>query len=312
MEKKTLPEPLNIKDQIANLKSIGLIIEDVGYASSMLDDISYFRLVKAYSIGLKEKNGCYYKGVTFEQLVELYLFNANFRQLTFAQIEKIEVNLRSRLSNYFSTKYGVLGYLDSANFADQKYFEKFLQEIEREVNNNRRAPYIKNFQENYIDGQIPFYALVEVFSFGTLSKFLKNMKPEDKTALAKQYGIPYTFLESWIESLSYVRNVCAHYGRLYNAKLTKTPKLFKKYREQNISSIRIFGILCCMKHLLPGDEHWKEYVDTLASLFEKYPHVDISTMGFPENWRFYWRTNKSESNLLLKNTHVNRISLNAK
>ena len=118
------------------------------------------------------------------------------------------------------------------------------------------------------------------------------MKPEDKTALAKQYGIPYTFLESWIESLSYVRNVCAHYGRLYNAKLTKTPKLFKKYREQNISSIRIFGILCCMKHLLPGDEHWKEYVDTLASLFEKYPHVDISTMGFPENWHEILLENK--------------------
>ena len=250
----------------------------------MLDDISYFRLVKAYSIGLKEKNGCYYEGVTFEQLVELYLFNANFRQLTFAQIEKIEVNLRSRLSNYFSTKYGVLGYLDGSNFADLKYHEKFLQEIEREVNNNRRAPYIKNFQENYTDGQIPFYALVEVFSFGTLSKFLKNMKPEDKTALAKQYGIPYTFLESWIESLSYVRNVCAHYGRLYNAKLTKTPRLFKKYRKQNIGSIRVFGILCCMKELLPGDEHWKEYVNALSLLFKKYPHVDISTMGFPENW----------------------------
>ena len=83
MEKKSLPEPLDINDQIANLKSIGLIIEDEKYASSMLDDISYFRLVKAYSIGLKEKNGCYYEGVTFEQLVELYLFNANFRQLTF-------------------------------------------------------------------------------------------------------------------------------------------------------------------------------------------------------------------------------------
>ena len=232
MEKKTLPEPLDINDQIANLKSIGLIIEDEKYASSMLD----------------------------------------------------EVNLRSRLSNYFSTKYGVLGYLDGSNFADLKYHEKFLQEIEREVNNNRRAPYIKNFQENYTDGQIPFYALVEVFSFGTLSKFLKNMKPEDKTALAKQYGIPYTFLESWIESLSYVRNVCAHYGRLYNAKLTKTPRLFKKYRKQNIGSIRVFGILCCMKELLPGDEHWKEYVNALSLLFKKYPHVDISTMGFPENW----------------------------
>ena len=28
-----------------------------------------------------------------EQIVELYLFNANFRQITFAEIEKIEVNV---------------------------------------------------------------------------------------------------------------------------------------------------------------------------------------------------------------------------
>jgi len=36
---------------------------------------------------------------------------------------------------------------------------------------------------------------------------------------------------------------------------------------------------------LPSDEHWKEYVNNLSLLFDKYPHVNISTMGFPENWR---------------------------
>ena len=33
------------------------------------------------------------------------------------------------------------------------------------------------------------YALVELFSFGTLSKFFKNMKNEDKKAVASIYGI---------------------------------------------------------------------------------------------------------------------------
>ena len=55
-----------------------------------------------------------------EQIVELYLFNANFRQITFAEIEKIEVNVRCRIANYFAETYGVLGYKGAENFADEE------------------------------------------------------------------------------------------------------------------------------------------------------------------------------------------------
>lgn len=80
--------PMTIDEQIENLKSLGLIIENEEYAKKILNDISYFRLIKAYSLGFKPKNGKYEEGVTFEQIVELYLFNANFRQVTFVEIEK--------------------------------------------------------------------------------------------------------------------------------------------------------------------------------------------------------------------------------
>ena len=44
---------LTIDEQIENLKSIGLIIKDEARAKSILNDISYFRLIKAYSLNLK-------------------------------------------------------------------------------------------------------------------------------------------------------------------------------------------------------------------------------------------------------------------
>ncbi|HBA68391.1 MAG TPA: CAAX protease, partial [Lachnospiraceae bacterium] len=50
-------------------------------------------------------------------------------------------------------------------------------------------PFIKNFMNNYEAGDIPFYALVEILSFGTLSKFYKNMKNTDKKQIAAIYGI---------------------------------------------------------------------------------------------------------------------------
>lgn len=214
------------------------------------------------------------------------MFNSKFRQELFAQIEKVEVNLRCRLSNDFSCKYGNFGYKTPENFANDVYYREISDSIKEEAGRNKKATFIRNYIQNYENGDIPFYAVIELFSFGTLSKFFKNMKNEDKKNLAKKYyGIGYTYLESWIEHISYVRNICAHYGRLYNAKFPKTPALYVEYSEAHIKNNRAFATMICLKHLLPNDRHWFEFVDTIELLFEKYSSVNIETMGFPENWK---------------------------
>ena len=284
-ELKKQQPPMTIDEQVENLKSIGLIVDDEEYAKKILNDISYFRLVKAYSLNLKPKNGCYDKQTTFKEIVDLYLFNANFRQIIFPEIEKVEINVRCRVANFFAEQYGVLGYLQAENFADENYHAQFLKDINEEIGRNSKAPFVRNFRENYEGGNLPIYALVEVFSFGTLSKFYKNMLNKDKKAIAKSFGVGYTYFESWLESISYVRNICAHYGRIYNAKLSKTPILYKEYTQVGIGNNRIYGVLLCLKHLLKNDVHWNLFVDKIELLFDKYQYVKISTMGFPENWK---------------------------
>lgn len=278
-------EPLSVGQQIKNLKRLNLFIEDEAAAIRFLNNVSYYRFIKAYSLGLKPKNGSYYDGVTFDQLVELYLFNSDLRQMLFPLIESVEINLRCQVSNYICNTYGVLGYKEPGNFTDVAHHAAFLWDAESETFRNKNAPFVKNFLNNYENGDIPFYALVEILSFGTLSKFYKNMKNPDKKQVASAYGIGYTYLESWIESIAYVRNICAHYGRLYNAKLTKTPKLYRQDIEQGAVNNRIFGVLCCMKHLFTNNERWIEFLDGMEALFGKYPHASITTMGFTENWR---------------------------
>ncbi len=285
MELKKHQEPLSVGQQIKNLKALNLFIEDETAAVKFLNNVSYYRFIKAYSLGLKPKNGSYYDGVTFDQLVELYLFNSDLRQLLFPLIESVEINLRCQVSNYICNTYGVLGYKEPGNFTDAAHHAAFLWDVESETFRNKNAPFVKNFLNNYENGDIPFYALVEILSFGTLSKFYKNMKNPDKKQVASAYGIGYTYLESWIESIAYVRNICAHYGRLYNAKLTKTPKLYHQDIEQGAVNNRIFGVLCCMKHLFVGGRRWAEFLDSIEVLLSKYPNVNIATMGFTENWR---------------------------
>ena len=284
-ELKKHQPPMTIDEQVENLKNIGLIVDDEEYAKKILNDISYFRLIKAYSLNLKSKNGCYNKQTAFKEIVDLYLFNSNFRQLIFPEIEKVEINVRCRLANFFAEQYGVLGYLQAENFSNENYHAQFLEDIKEEVRRNSKAPFVRNFNENYEGGNLPIYALVEVFSFGTLSKFYKNMLNKDKKAIAKTFGVGYTYFESWLESISYVRNICAHYGRIYNAKLSKTPILYKEYTQVGIGNNRIYGVLLCLKYLLKDDDHWNLFVDKIELLFDKYPCVQISTMGFPENWK---------------------------
>ena len=280
-------QPMSVDEQIENLKQLGCIIEDEESAKSFLNNVSYFRLIKAYSLGLKEKNSNYNENITFEQIKGLYLFNAKFRHLLFPEIEKVEINLRCRIANYFSQKYGVLGYKDSSNFQIEEYHKKFLEDIEIELKRNSKSSYVRNFLDNY-EGGLPFYALIELFSFGMLSKFFKNMKNADKKAIASMYNVGYTYLESWIEHLAFVRNICAHYGRIYNENLSISPILYKQYTTKGVSSLRIYATLVCLKHLLPNNEHWQRFVVEIDLLLSDFPCADKRLMGFPDDiWQNY-------------------------
>ncbi len=281
---KPLSNAFTVKEQIDNLYSLGLSIENEEDAARVLNEISYFRLIKAYSLGLKPKNSNYFENSSFDTIVSLYEFNTAFRQLMFTLIEQIEVNLRCRVGNYFSLKYGVLGYENPENFSDSEYHLQFINDINHEIERNSKSPFVRNYKEHY-GGKIPLYAAVELFSFGTLSKFFKNMKNADKKAIASLYGINYKYLESWLESITYIRNICAHYGRIYNAKFTKRPMMYKQDLEQCIDNSKMFAVLLCISRLIVHDNKWFNTLDQIELLFEKYYVVKLSAIGFPHNWK---------------------------
>jgi len=285
-DKRKMPkkhqEPIDVKRQIENLKNLGLTVEDEEATCRFLNNVSYFRLIKGFGGGLKNEDLTFKSGVSFDQIKGLYIFNAKLRHLIFSQIEKVEVNLRCRIANYFSCRYGVLGYKDPNNFKDPNYHARFLKEISIEIERNAKSAFVKNFQNNYEGGELPFYALIELFSFGMLSKFFKNMKNEDKKEIAKYYGVGYPYLENWVEHLAVVRNVCAHYGRLYNVNLTSRPQLYRQYTERKITNYRVFATFICLKHLLPNDEHWNSFIVKVSMLIDKFPCANPAYMGFPK------------------------------
>lgn len=135
--KKSHQAPIDVNEQIENLISLDLQLEDKDYAKSVLSRVSYYRVVKAYSITLKE-NGKYIEGTTFKNIVDLYLFDMELRHILFSLIEHIEVYLRAVITNYFSLKYGNFGYKDLSNYKKKNFQKSTLKELEREIKRNKK------------------------------------------------------------------------------------------------------------------------------------------------------------------------------
>ena len=170
---KTIQKPFTVEEQIQNLKDINLIIEDEEKAYSFLSQVSYYRLIKGYSKGLKE-DGRFKNGVTFDWLIELYEFNNELRKTLLPILERIELSLRCNIGNYFSIKYeskGSVGYTIKENFENDGNYNSVYKKLEDCKERAKGNEFIKHFENEYVDGNPPFYALVEVLGFGTLSCF---------------------------------------------------------------------------------------------------------------------------------------------
>ena len=103
--------PVPILEQIEMLKSRGLLFNDESKAAHYLSNISYYRL-RAYTYPFQnnnDENHPFITKVSFEEIINLYVFDRHLRLLIFDRIEKIEIALRTQIIYNFSLAYGSFG-----------------------------------------------------------------------------------------------------------------------------------------------------------------------------------------------------------
>ncbi len=292
---RSVKSPLTYEEQIKRLKDFHkLSIDDDEEALLILKKINYYRL-SGYGIGLTLPNDKdkYRQGISLKHLYQLYKFDSEMKNLLSLVIEQIEIQFRANISYHLAINYGALGYLDSSNFADRKdangksVLNKILGEFKTMVERSKRLPFVKHHLVNY-DRQFPIWVAVELFTFGNLTSLYSIMQDKDKDAIAKLYGTKDVYLNSWIRLLQEVRNLCAHYARVYNLIFKTTPKLYKEYdfltKDSRTEKTKIFYVLLVLKRLL-DTEQWDEFYLKFKSLLNKYSqYIKLSFMSFPEKW----------------------------
>ncbi len=124
-------------------------------------------------------------------------------------------------------------------------------------------------------------------SFGTLSKLFKGMLYQDQQRVVAPWGVLPNVAETWLHSLSYVRNVCAHHGRLWNRELAISPRIPHQPGWSGVvNSKRIYCVLCILQHMTShstceGD--WAADAVRLLHEMDGRPRWQ-NAMGCPPAW----------------------------
>lgn len=275
--------PKTFDEQIEILKNRGLIIEDYDYAKFILSNVNYYRFT-AYLLSFKNADDTYKEGVTFKQISLIYNFDRELRALLIEILSSIEISFRTYIAYTIATNHGSLGYLQKNNFKNEKYHSDFLLNLKREKLNNSNKLFIKHHNEKY-NGKLPIWVATEIMSFGMLSKLYANMIPDDTTYIKNNLcRVNPTLVNPWLQSLTHIRNQCAHYGRIYNYNfpIIKIKNQDKKY---NLNPNKIFYYIVAMNYLMADRNAWnKSFIKLQEIINNYYNYIDLELIGFPKNW----------------------------
>ncbi len=303
-----MPKPfLSFDAQIAHLETNkNLTIPDHDFAKSMLRQIGYFSLIGGYKTPFKNPTTKKYKdGTTFEDILALYKFDENLRELFLKYILQIERHLRSLLSYYFTDKHGEsqAHYLNPANYTSNPRCRadvaRLISTLDNLANHNSDYPYINHQRNTY--NNVPLWVLVSGITFGSLSKFYSFTTQDLKVKVSKNFDkVNERQLEQYLTVITKFRNVCAHNERLFsyqtrndipNTTLHQKLGIPQNGTQYVCGKRDLFAVVIAFRYLLP-DEDFKKFKASLSRILKHYLDSGAMTeadlyryMGFPSNWK---------------------------
>lgn len=305
---------LSIAQQRLLLQSRGLTVSDAPAFETALRSIGYYRL-SAYTHTFRRvvpgtrgsgvvRHESFIEGTTAEQVLALYEFDRRLKLLALDAIERIEIALRFDVAHTLGRR-DPFGHLEKASL-DRRFVEAsgasgasgYQRWREGFDATQRRAkePFVDHFATAY-DGRMPIWVAVEILSFRQLSVLYQGLKPAMRYEIAQTHHLPDPkVLASWLHSLTYLRNVCAHHARLWNRNVVVQPGLPNQLAVPMLGHLRegsprptsrAYGLFAISQYLLRGIDRDAEWAHALREHIATLPvggPVGAAVMGFPPGW----------------------------
>jgi len=296
-------------EQVELLKKRGM-----GVGSENLDhwlqSVGYYRLSGYwYPYRAIKSNGHradeFVAGTNFDDVAKLYEFDRKLRTLVHDGIERVEVAIRSSVSN-------TIGEIDPFAYQNKSIFRPgFAHANWISTVNTRIGRAHKNstmVQHHFIKygGNLPIWALVEILDFADTSKLFSGLTSKHQWTIAENLGISiidtrlspnqrskarkHHPLARWMEQITVVRNTAAHHSRLWNSTFVPAPTAAMK-TVTGLESLpegqseRLYGALLVIAKITskasPGTP-WANRVDQLVdTTFSEIKLRDPQEMGYP-------------------------------
>ena len=282
-----LKSALTFQQQLYHLKNDkNLIIGNERNALIVLTKENYYR-ISGYALEFKKKDK-FIDGTTFEQIYHLYKTDKVMRTILFELINDIEIYLKSQLANYFSLKYGPDGYRDVSNFKNSVDAQVMIDKCDEMIKKKPNHLVVKHHVNKY-GGILPLWAMIEMMSFGNVSKFFMNLKTKDKKEICRSAfkDIPSDKLENFYHCLVYFRNECCHYARLYMMRHAIQPKLYKPSTFVNgtYDYRSTYSFILILLYVNPNKKLGEKAIAELKKLKIKSKVDFVSKYGFDPKWR---------------------------
>lgn len=282
----------------------GLIVKNRPYALHYLETVGYYRL-SGYTLLLEtpgtsvanqnrmmlyQRTHVFRQGASFEELIHLYDFDRRLRLHILDAIERIEVAFRTVLSNHMTLKYSdTHWYMQTTHFVKKYDHNRLLKQIERETlkrSPKKRNAFCNHYYQTYTSPSLPpIWMVAEQLSMGAWSQVYENLRQSrDRKDIAREFDIGPEELASWMRSLSYLRNLCAHHARLLKINYALLPRTSSVL--PNTINDKKFIIFAAVIHYLlrrvSPSSQWSARTKELLASFETLDHKDL--LGFHKDW----------------------------
>lgn len=275
------------------------MIPDEDKALSHLKEISYYRL-SAYFLPYQLVKDTFNAGTTFDQVIDTYTFDRELRLLVFDCIERIEIAIRTQFIYGMASHYNDAHWQDNRSLFIIPFYNKIGNLIDPYTDfqsiiskaKTARTPevFIRHYTDNYYSpANPPSWMCLELLTIGELSHLYRGIKNNaDKKRVADFFDVHHTVFTSWLHTLTYVRNICAHHSRLWNRDLAIEPDKLLKPVGNWIgnpfeNNKRVFYFICVLKYLLLRSNPENNLKEKVIALFKKYPNIPIQFMGIPSD-----------------------------
>jgi len=281
---------LRVDQQIDLLKNRGVSINNREKAERFLTYHNYYYVsgyVYYFEIKGQVRTHKLSKPVSFDDIITLVLFDQELRELCFNAVQSIEIAVRSSIARNLSLIHGAFCLEKAELFKNGTEHAALMDKINQSLSEHNREAFITHYSNKYTEHIPPVWVVIEILTFGAISRLYSNLKNELQIHIAADFGIDHHILVSWLKAITELRNTCAHHSRLWNKVFVNYPKIIKKDRSfpvmQNRVS-RLGSFIPLINHMLNVISEKQDWQMNCLSLLKNNTFIRPADLGLSQWW----------------------------